>query len=87
MKEYIDRRELIEILDRHDIEKYNGIVYSIIMQAPAHDVVKVVRCKNCKNHRELNRTFAEERMYVDGCVWCLYHGMGVMGEDFCNYGE
>ena len=53
-------------------------IYSAIDNAPAVDVVTVVRCKDCK-HMEIDRggRFCH--------VWGGYNGMGDDG--FCNYGE
>lgn len=72
---------------------YNDGVKSMelhIAEIPAADVVEVVRCKDCKYGRAMNKREAE--LYVEGCVMC--NRISVSGEenamfatDFCSYGE
>lgn len=55
------------------------------------DVVKVVRCKDCKYSREL-QTKSEKTMYCSGCVICTNGEISdtefaMWGADFCSYGE
>lgn len=54
------------------------------------DVVNVVRCKDCKYSRELDKY--ERRLYLDSCVGCTYHSKSyssvIMQDcDFCSCGE
>lgn len=52
------------------------------------DVVKVVRCKDCIHHRQLDRKDRYEDSFIEGCLWCMLgRGDGVMPEQFCDYGE
>lgn len=52
------------------------------------DVVEVVRCKDCKHSRKLDRTDPYENSFIDGCLWCMIgRGNGVSPEQFCDYGE
>ena len=55
-------------------------------EAPTIDAVPVVRCKDCKYSRPLNRNDAFEGKFVEGCVWCMEHGDGVFEDDFCSDG-
>lgn len=80
MSRYIDADELLHRLP--DDLPYKASVKRVLMQAPAADVVEVVRCKDCQ-HR-----------YVP-CRCALWYGMAngteyfsERGEDFyCSYGE
>lgn len=49
-----------------------------IERAPAEDVVEVVRCKDCKYHRDLDGGVKCER--IDGLLMTLPN-------DFCSYGR
>lgn len=55
--------------------------------APTVDAVEVVRCKDCKHCRELNRKDRIEEAYADGVLWCTNQSDGVWPDDFCSYGE
>ena len=55
------------------------------------DVVKVVRCMDCKYSRNL-QTISEKAMYRTGCVICTNGEISntefaMWGNDFCSYGE
>ena len=55
------------------------------------DVVKVVRCKDCKYSRDLQTT-SEKYNYCKGVVICTNGEISntefaVWGNDFCSYGE
>ena len=55
------------------------------------DVVKVVRCKDCKYSRDLQTT-SEKYNYRKGVVICTNGEISntefaVWGNDFCSYGE
>lgn len=53
----------------------------------AIDAVPVVRCRDCKHCRELNREDRIEEAYADGVLWCKNQLDGVWPDDFCSYGE
>lgn len=55
--------------------------------APTVDAVPVVRCKDCKHCRELNRKDRIEEAYADGVLWCTNQSDGVWPDDYCSYGE
>lgn len=55
------------------------------------DVVKVVRCKDCKYSRDLQTT-SEKYNYCKGVVICTNGAISdtefaMWGDDFCSYGE
>lgn len=53
-------------------------LHEAVKAMPAEDVVKIVRCKDCKN------------LYPDDTGklhWCDCHRMFVGLDDFCNYGK
>ena len=93
MSEYIDKDALMETLKdahkrlietightRHTIGFEGAMDY--VEEAPAADVVEVVRCKDCKHHEELLNNNDEN-------VLCWVHGLDVIvdGNGYCNYGE
>ena len=51
------------------------------------DIVRVVRCADCKESRELRRNDPTEDRYVEGCLWCMGHGHGVLPTQFCAEGD
>lgn len=57
------------------------------------DVVKVVRCKDCKHGKSLDRTKLPFKYYKDSCVLCecedvvCEEPMVYLPEHFCSYGE
>ena len=58
-----------------------------IRRAPTVDAEVVVRCKDCKSCRKLNRKNRIEEAYADGVLWCTNQSDGVWPDDFCSYGE
>lgn len=58
-----------------------------IRAIPIVDAVVVTRCKDCRNHRELNRKDRLESGYAEGVLWCMNRSDGVWPDDFCSYGE
>lgn len=76
---YIEREALIEDFDKikdHDIDVDEAI--ERIANFPAADVVKVVRCRECKYYS-----------FDNGAKWCVLHkGLAmVLPDAFCSYGE
>ena len=61
-------------------------LFNAFLCAPATDVVEVVRCKDCKYSRPLNRKDMFEDTFVEGCVWCMLRSGGVFEDDFCSDG-
>ena len=62
------------------------LMHKLVDTAPVIDAVPVIRCKNCDNCRELDRTDKRENLYVKGVVWCKQWDEGVYPNDFCSYG-
>lgn len=54
---------------------------------PIVDAVVVTRCKDCRNHRELNRKDRLESGYAEGVLWCMNRSDGVWADGFCSDGE
>lgn len=88
----IDAEEL-ERLFNAQIEQGVGVIcafdafYDALQDTPTVDAVPVVRCKECKHCRELNRKGWVEEAYADGVLWCMNQSDGVWPDDFCSYGE
>lgn len=49
--------------------------------------VVVTRCKDCRNHRELNRKDRLESGYAEGVLWCMNRSDGVWADGFCSDDE
>lgn len=84
MSDYISRQAAIEVVakwlnDALGIVEKDGqpTVIKRLRKLPTADVVEVVRCKDCK-HRRTNDL---------GDTWCNYHGIEMLEDDYCNYGE
>ena len=58
-----------------------------IRAIPIVDAVVVTRCKDCRNHRELNRKDRLESGYAEGILWCMNRSDGVWADGFCSDGE
>lgn len=65
---------------------WNGLL-GLIEKAPTVDAVVVTRCKDCRNHRELNRKDRLESGYAEGILWCMNRSDGVWADGFCSDGE
>lgn len=61
------------------------LMHKLLDIAPTIDAVSVIRCKDCDNCRELDRTDKRENLYVEGVVWCKQWDEGVYPNDFCSY--
>ena len=80
MPRYIDTDELLNTLP--DDLPYKASVKRVLIQAPAEDVVEVVRCKGCKYfdayEGEEHKGDCGELVGLESCVYA---------NDFCSYGE
>lgn len=64
-----------------------------LIDEPTADVVEVVRCKDCKHSRPIDRTKSPEKYFRDDCIVCTCED--VVGDEsmiyrtthFCSYGE
>lgn len=75
MGDYIDRRKLLSTIH----EEYGKQrAYRAIKDAPAEDVVRVVRCKDCGNYNTAACS--------TGTGWCEIRNCGETDDNFCNYG-
>lgn len=85
MAEYIERGVFIKSVK--DIPMWGSVAAMLADSIPAADVVPVVRCKDCRNHRELNRKDRLESGYAEGVLWCMNRSDGVWADGFCSDGE
>lgn len=81
------REEMPEMGENPVADKMYEIVFEYAENA-SEDNVEVVRCKDCKHSRTLDRTDPYENSFIGGCLWCrIGRGDGVSPEQFCDYGE
>jgi hypothetical protein len=97
MNDLISRSALVEnatVMTKYDEGGWGVDLLAVplcdVKTAPAVDAVEVVRCKDCKHSRELDKY--EKILYLAECVGCtrlsaIYHSVLMMGDDFCSYGE
>lgn len=89
-KEYIERNALLSDISEtvifsgkpgHTSAESRGAnkVISRIREAPAADVVEVVRCKACEQYNTSN--------CYEGFGWCEELNRGVSDNHYCSYGE
>ena len=90
MKEYIERKALIDkifpigMIDDGRYAIPAKAVKTAIDNAPAADVVEVVRCRDCKNYREYR--FKNEPTGWGKCT-AIAMDIDLAANDFCCYGE
>lgn len=95
MPKYIDAEALkAAVIAYHDAVKPRSLgiladvvihdVLGIIDEAPAADVVRVVRCKDCVCMGTGERP---PWIFREDGGRCLMHGLYVLKEDFCSNGE
>ena len=72
MTDYVSRQYLLNEYDRQHQGPPGG-ARKIIVEAPAADVVQVVRCDDCK--------------YYGSRRWCELHSSLFDDNAFCSYGE
>jgi len=86
MAEYIERERIamgvlgLTIVDPM-VAQYADAVLLQIKQAPAADVVPVVRCVNCIHYG------AEASAFDAWTPFCLKHKLTTFPDDFCSCGE
>lgn len=73
MEEYYIEKEALYLLNGEEL-------INVTIEAPAVDVVKVVRCKDCKHQPNLKTS-------TKGMVWCRKFRSEVQPMDYCSYGE
>lgn len=79
-KEYIEREALLNEAKKRAQAFSVALIYEAIKEAPAADVVEVVRCKNCK-HYEIHKPSVTLNCERNGRL------IPMMPDDFCSYGE
>ena len=94
MAEYIERSAAVKAVLRERSPATSvaqnrklSIIQRDLLTIPAADVVVVTRCKDCRNHRELNRKDRLESGYAEGVLWCMNRSDGVWADGFCSDGE
>ena len=89
-KEYIDKEfvmNTINELKAKPLPKTIGLEHlqQIIEDISANDIVKVVRCKDCKHYdkkyHQCKLHSEEPDQYYTGFIFCMQE------DDFCSYGE
>ena len=91
-KEYIERKELLgteRLLDTDIIRKsktaswlYDQMIHDI-ENAPAADVVEVVRCKDCVHYTEIVPQHKYKGRTAKHCIW---HSRIVSEDGYCDQG-
>ena len=84
MADYIDRAELIKNLNKFAPEHYNALINQLITNQPTADVVKVVRCQDCKRCYEKRTKRGNQLMRF--CMRMDGNEYQVNANDFCSYG-
>ena len=79
------RHEVYET-DREKFDAWQEII-DALNGIPTVDAVVGTRCKDCRNHRELNRKDRLESGYAEGILWCMNRSDGVWADGFCSDGE
>lgn len=83
---YIDREKLIAEYDRVHKGPPGG-ARKLMSNAPAEDVVKVVRCKDCKYYRSImpGRLGERDYEYTDACTYATTLVMKVQPDHYCSF--
>lgn len=81
-KEYIERGALIAEYDRVHVGAPGG-ARKLMVDAPAADVVEVVRCHRCARAKMILDIIGNPRLF---CT-CWRGNPEVEFDDFCSYGE
>ena len=85
-KEYIDKKPIIHDLVAMKIEydaiALNGIIKAL-QDAPAADVVEVVRCENCQHCKMVVDIIGDPHLFCG----LSSNNAAVQFGDFCSYGE
>lgn len=84
-KEYIERNELIENLNRFAPEHYSALINMLITKQPAVDVVEIpCRCKDCKYYKP----HSPSKHHNPKALYCCRCAVTKVNPDaFCSYGE
>jgi hypothetical protein len=76
---YIKREPLLQIAKELQGKVFGSpLIVKAIEEAPAEDVVRVVKCKDCKYHEDLDGGVKCKR--IDGLLM-------IFPDDYCSYGR
>ena len=96
-KRLVDANKLIDFIDVGHLRHPGELCYSevdvanILLHAPTVDAVPVVRCRDCKHHRDKNEQ--EQQYLVEDILICTSPDAtddcwnAVWPDHFCSYGE
>lgn len=90
IEKFNEKADMAEcLIDERTAERFATFcaLADAVEESPTVDAVPVVRCKDCKHCRELNRKDRIEEAYADGVLWCTNQSDGVWPDDYCSYGE
>ena len=76
-KEFVERETLLDVIKNNVAPMYYKDCLECIVEAPAADVVEVVRCKDCSSYKQDS----------PGLGWCPVVEFVRLDNDFCSYGE
>ncbi len=86
--EYISKETGIDALSKRvwssDNDRFRAI--DAITEVPAEDVVKVVRCRKCRYHKDKTPEDVDFELFRN-MVWCSYMRTVMWQSDFCRWGE
>lgn len=80
MNDYIDRKDLINSIGKDTAPFTVSMVFRHIRNAPAADVVEVVRCKDCQFWQNNNGGYPHPE-----CRWGRDETPDA--DDYCSFGE
>lgn len=88
MSDYITKEEVLSLLNPNDTrisEPYIALVREEIKLRPSADVIKVVRCKDCKYLKPFTSQYGAGQFCE--CP-CSFGGQGIKKpDDYCSYGK
>ena len=90
IEKFNEKADMAEcLIDERTAERFATFcaLADAVEESPTVDAVPVVRYKDCKHCRELNRKDRIEEAYADGVLWCTNQSDGVWPDDYCSYGE
>ena len=86
MPEYIEREALLKEFDEIEPDECYDDEHDMwldcrlsAIQAPTADVVKVVRCAECRHYNPGG--------CANGFGWCEYYNSGATDDHYCSHGE
>ena len=87
MNDYICKEDAIRVAISFPNPYYKAeYIERCVSRIPSADVVKVVRCKECKHRAEADYINTDTRK-SGKYQTCLIHGGEFTPDDYCSYGE